>query len=173
MRARAEAKGLAADIAIADDLPERVIGDPVWLRAALENLIDNAVKFTERGRVALAVGAASAGKRHRLTFTVSDSGIGLTRHEIARLFRPFRQASASVARRYGGSGLGLAFVRRLAIELVNAEETETIVADRAARRAWLEQRDYRVVQMKVTDVEADLDSQLERLQESLSNATKP
>src|SRR5437868_1264556 len=65
------------------------------------------------------------------------------------------------------------FVHRVASELVNAEETETIVADRAARRAWLEQRDYRVVQMKVTDVEADLDSQLERLQESLSNATKP
>jgi len=114
LSARAEAKGIAADVAIAEDLPELVTGDPVRLRAALENLIDNAVKFTERGRVALTVGAASAGKRHRLTFTVSDSGIGLTRHEIARLFRPFRQANADVARRYGGSGLGLAFVQRLA-----------------------------------------------------------
>lgn len=113
--ARAEAKGLAADVSIADDLPELVIGDRVRLRAALENLIDNAVKFTERGRVALSVSAASAPRgRYRLGFTVADSGIGLSKQEIARLFRPFGQASADVARRYGGSGLGLAFVRRLA-----------------------------------------------------------
>jgi len=113
--ARADAKGLAADVSIADDLPELVIGDRVRLRAALENLIDNAVKFTERGRVALSVSAASAPRgRYKLSFTVTDSGIGLSKQEIARLFRPFSQASANVARRYGGSGLGLAFVRRLA-----------------------------------------------------------
>src|SRR5205085_2713276 len=111
LRARAEAKGLAADVAIADDLPELVTGDPVRLRAALENLIDNAVKFTERGRVALAVTVAPAARgRHKLGFTVIDSGIGLSKTEIARLFRPFNQANTSVARRFGGSGLGLAFV---------------------------------------------------------------
>ncbi len=115
LAARAEAKGLAADVTIADDLPELLIGDRVRLRAALENLIDNAVKFTERGRVALAVSAAGAPRgRHKLSFTVTDSGIGLSKREIARLFRPFSQANAAVARRYGGSGLGLAFVRRLA-----------------------------------------------------------
>lgn len=115
LAARAEAKGLAADVTIADDLPELVVGDRVRLRAALENLIDNAVKFTERGRVALAVSAVSAPRgRHRLAFTVTDSGIGLAPREIARLFRPFAQANVTVARRYGGSGLGLAFVRRLA-----------------------------------------------------------
>ena len=118
LSARAEAKGLAAGITIADDLPELVIGDRVRLRAALENLADNAVKFTERGRVALAVAASTASRgRHRLTFTVSDSGIGLSHLEIARLFKPFSQASATIARRYGGSGLGLAFVRRLAKEM--------------------------------------------------------
>jgi CheY-like chemotaxis protein len=115
LTARAQGKGLAADIAIADELPDLVLGDPVRLRAALENLADNAVKFTERGRVALAVSAAPAPRgRHKLSFTVTDSGIGLTRQEIARLFRPFSQANINVARRYGGSGLGLAFVRRLA-----------------------------------------------------------
>jgi len=115
LAARAEAKGLAADIAIADGLPDLVTGDRVRLRAALENLADNAVKFTERGRVAMSVSAARAPRgRHKLTFTLTDSGIGLTRPEIARLFRPFSQASTAVARRYGGSGLGLAFVRRLA-----------------------------------------------------------
>jgi CheY-like chemotaxis protein/nitrogen-specific signal transduction histidine kinase len=115
LAARAQAKGLAADITIADAMPDLVIGDRVRLRAALENLADNAVKFTERGRVALTVEARAAARgRHRLTFTVTDSGIGLSAKEIARLFRPFSQANASVARRYGGSGLGLAFVRRLA-----------------------------------------------------------
>jgi tRNA/rRNA methyltransferase len=62
----------------------------------------------------------------------------------------------------------VSFVHRLAIELVNPEESETIVADRAARKAWLEQRDYRVVSVTTADVEADLDAQLERLQESLA-----
>ncbi len=115
LAARAQAKGLAADVSIAGDLPELVIGDRVRLRAALENLIDNAVKFTEHGRVALSVGAARRARgRRQLSLVVSDSGIGLTKTEIARLFRPFRQANADIARRFGGSGLGLAFVRRIA-----------------------------------------------------------
>ncbi len=113
--ARAESVGLAADIAIAADLPEMVEGDAVRLRAALENLIDNAVKFTEQGRVALSVEAKTAARgRCRLTFTVADSGVGLTRAEIGRLFRPFAQANETVAQRFGGSGLGLAFVARIA-----------------------------------------------------------
>jgi CheY-like chemotaxis protein/nitrogen-specific signal transduction histidine kinase len=113
--ARAETKGLEAEIAIADDLPEAVIGDSLRLRAALENLIDNAVKFTERGRVRLDVTSEKASRgRGRLVFTVSDSGIGLNPAEIKRLFRPFAQASARIARRYGGAGLGLASVKRIA-----------------------------------------------------------
>ena len=114
LAARAEAAGLEADITIADDLPDAVLGDPVRLRAALENLIDNAVKFTERGSVGLAVEGTPARKGYRLTFTVRDSGIGLTRAEIARLFRPFAQANANIATRFGGAGLGLAFVKRVA-----------------------------------------------------------
>jgi CheY-like chemotaxis protein/nitrogen-specific signal transduction histidine kinase len=114
LAARAETKGLAAEVAIADDLPDEVIGDAVRLRAALENLADNAVKFTERGRVTMTVSAAPASrKRHIVAFGFTDSGIGLSKPEIARLFRPFAQANG-VARRYGGAGLGLVFVRRLA-----------------------------------------------------------
>jgi CheY-like chemotaxis protein len=115
LAARADAKGLKAEVAIAADLPEGVIGDAVRLRGALENLIDNAVKFTERGSVVLAVTAEPAARgRVRLHFTVSDSGIGLTAAEIRRLFRPFAQASDETARRFGGAGLGLAFVKRIA-----------------------------------------------------------
>ena len=114
LAARAEAVGLTVEVAIADDLPDTVVGDPVRLRAALENLIDNAVKFTERGSVALSVEAKAVRKRYRVTFAVRDSGIGLTRAEIARLFRPYSQANETIAQRYGGAGLGLAFVKRVA-----------------------------------------------------------
>jgi CheY-like chemotaxis protein len=114
LAARAEAKGLAANIVIAADLPELVSGDRVRLRAALENLADNAVKFTEAGQVGFSVASAPSRGRHRLTFTITDSGVGLTRAEIAKLFRPFAQANAAVARRFGGAGLGLVFVKRLA-----------------------------------------------------------
>jgi two-component system, sensor histidine kinase len=112
---RAEAKGLASATEISEDLPEAVIGDPLRLRAALENLIDNAVKFTERGSVRFAVASETAARRKvRLVFTVADSGIGLDTAEIKRLFRPFSQANERIARRYGGAGLGLAFVKRIA-----------------------------------------------------------
>jgi signal transduction histidine kinase len=112
---RAASKGLRAAITIASDLPDYLIGDPVRLRAALENLLDNAVKFTEHGAVELEVrGKRLARGRVRLDFVVRDSGIGLTRAEIKRLFRPFAQASPEIARRYGGAGLGLSIVKTLA-----------------------------------------------------------
>jgi signal transduction histidine kinase len=112
---RAEAKGLRAAITIADAVPERLIGDPVRLRAALENLLDNAVKFTDRGAVDLELHTEPAKAGHvRLHCRVRDSGIGLSRAEIRRLFRPFAQASTEIARRYGGAGLGLSIVRTLA-----------------------------------------------------------
>ena len=115
LSARAEAKGIAAEVDLSSDLPEAVIGDSLRLRAALENLIDNAVKFTGRGSVSLAATSETAGRgKVRLVFVVSDSGIGLSAAEIKRLFRPFAQANEAVARRYGGAGLGLAFVKRIA-----------------------------------------------------------
>jgi two-component system, sensor histidine kinase len=115
LSARAQTKGLSSEVTIADDLPETLVGDAVRLRAALENLIDNAVKFTEHGVVRLDLRAEGASRRRaRLIFGVIDSGIGLTPAEIKLLFRPFRQPNAAVARRFGGTGLGLALVKRLA-----------------------------------------------------------
>jgi CheY-like chemotaxis protein len=115
LAARAETKGLAHSADISATLPEAVIGDALRLRAALENLIDNAVKFTERGSVRLEVACERAARgKVRLVFTVTDSGIGLTGDEIKRLFRPFAQANEHIARRYGGAGLGLTFVKRIA-----------------------------------------------------------
>lgn len=112
---RAAAKGLASSVEVAEQLPAYAVGDPVRLRAALENLIDNAVKFTEQGSVALRVTPLRGGKgKVAIAFAVSDSGIGLTLGEIKRLFRPFSQANVSIASRFGGTGLGLSSVRQLA-----------------------------------------------------------
>jgi CheY-like chemotaxis protein len=115
LMARAQTRQLTAEINIADDVPDLVVGDRVRLRAALENLADNAVKFTEHGGVTFGVEARAAARgRHRVTFSISDTGAGLTKSEIAKLFRPFAQANKSIARRYGGTGLGLVFVKRIA-----------------------------------------------------------
>jgi two-component system, sensor histidine kinase len=118
---RAAAKGLQAQVDISEKLPGLVVGDSVRLRAALENLIDNAVKFTEHGAVALAVApwrpAKAKGRtkaRVGVAFSVSDSGIGVTMAEIKRLFRPFTQANVTIASRFGGAGLGLSSVKQLA-----------------------------------------------------------
>jgi CheY-like chemotaxis protein len=112
---RAAAKGLQSEVEISEKLPALVVGDPVRLRAALENLIDNAVKFTEAGGVALAVEPIrGASGKVGVAFSISDSGIGLTLNEIKRLFRPFSQANVSIASRFGGAGLGLSSVKALA-----------------------------------------------------------
>jgi len=112
---RAAAKGLQSNVEIAAELPVFVVGDPVRLRAALENLIDNAVKFTPQGQVALNVSAISGpGDKLTVSFAVSDSGIGLSLAEIRKLFRPFSQANVGIASRFGGAGLGLSSVKQLA-----------------------------------------------------------
>ncbi|WP_342726230.1 ATP-binding protein [Bradyrhizobium sp. B097] len=120
---RAAAKGLRASVDISAKLPAFAVGDPVRLRAALENLIDNAVKFTEQGSIELHVAPVRAAKRAAkgkadgrigVAFAISDSGIGLTLSEVKRLFRPFSQANVSIAARFGGAGLGLSSVKQLA-----------------------------------------------------------
>jgi CheY-like chemotaxis protein len=111
---RAAAKGLQSSVNISDKLPVFVIGDPVRLRAALENLIDNAVKFTEQGSVALKALPIRVAGKVGVSFAVSDSGIGLSFAEIKRLFKPFSQANVSIASRFGGAGLGLSSVKQLA-----------------------------------------------------------
>jgi CheY-like chemotaxis protein len=116
---RAAAKGLQSSVEISAKLPAFAVGDPVRLRAALENLIDNAVKFTEQGSVTLIVSPLRSPKdkikgKIGVAFAVSDSGIGLTLSEVKRLFRPFSQANVSITARFGGAGLGLSSVKQLA-----------------------------------------------------------
>jgi two-component system, sensor histidine kinase len=133
LQARAHTKGLDADVTVADDLPDLLVGDAVRLRAATENLIDNAIKFTDRGSVRLDARVEPARRgRIKLILTVTDSGIGLKPSEIRRLFRPFVQANADIARRYGGTGLGLAVVKRLAKQM-SGDLTVTSAPGRGSR----------------------------------------
>ncbi|KUZ89260.1 hybrid sensor histidine kinase/response regulator [Burkholderia ubonensis] len=104
-------KGLALRFRKQDPVPEWVRGDPVRLRQILTNLVGNAIKFTERGQVELAVSYSDHGL---VVFTIADSGIGIAPDVSAQLFRPFQQADSSTARKYGGTGLGLVISRQLA-----------------------------------------------------------
>ncbi|MBN8263125.1 MAG: response regulator [Xanthomonadales bacterium] len=114
MERPAEAKGLRLQLHIDQGVRLPVRGDPVRLRQVLSNLISNAVKFTERGGVSLAIrrlGESAA--QHQLRFEVKDTGIGIDARAQDRLFQAFSQADASTTRLYGGTGLGLAICRRI------------------------------------------------------------
>jgi len=101
--------------ALAPELPERVEGDPVRLRQVLVNLLHNAVKFTERGRIALEVSARGrVDGAVRVRFEVRDTGIGIAKEQFDSVFDAFTQVDASSTRRHGGSGLGLAIVKEIA-----------------------------------------------------------
>ena len=116
MKPRADEKGLALSVEFAGRVPETVKSDPTRLRQILMNLTGNAIKFTEHGGVRILVGMAKTApaKNPRLFFEVIDSGIGMTTGQIDTLFRAFTQADPSMARRFGGTGLGLTISRRLA-----------------------------------------------------------
>jgi PAS domain S-box-containing protein len=112
---QAAVKGLALDVRIDAGSDDALVGDPTRVRQVLFNLLGNAIKFTERGRVTLHAGTAPLGDgMTRVTIAVADTGIGLSEDQRARLFQPFAQADSSTTRRFGGTGLGLSIVRRLA-----------------------------------------------------------
>ena len=115
MRFRATEKGLGLETRIAGDVPEFVRGDAGKLSQVLLNLIGNGLKFTEQGRVALAIekGRKTADGEVTLRFEIEDTGPGISRAEQQRVFEPFYQVDQQNSRRHGGTGLGLAISRRL------------------------------------------------------------
>ena len=113
----AESRGVPVSGLAGDDVPAQVCGDPTRVRQVLLNLVGNAVKFTERGRIDVDVAVAGPG---RLCFRVRDTGIGIDEATQARLFEKFSQGDSSTTRRYGGSGLGLAISRSL-VECMGGE----------------------------------------------------
>lgn len=108
-------KGIGFFLDISPNLPEKVSGDASRLRQILNNLVGNAIKFTEAGSVVLDAMMLphAQGGQCRILFTVSDSGIGIPDDKLPRLFNPFSQAAEGFTRSYQGAGLGLAIVKRL------------------------------------------------------------
>ncbi len=111
--AEARARGLTFSRVPSIGVPTRLRGDPHRLRQVLGNLLGNAVKFTERGSVTLAVDAEPTPTGARLDFRVTDTGIGIPAERLGSIFDSFVQADGSITRRFGGTGLGLTIARRL------------------------------------------------------------
>ncbi len=133
----ARQKRLQLPVEIAADVPAAVRLDALRFRQVVVNLVGNAIKFTESGRVAITLGvAARDGDNLRLRCEVSDTGIGIERDVLGAIFEPFRQGDSSTTRRYGGSGLGLAICRRL-VDLMGGEIGVTSEPEQGAR-FWFE-----------------------------------
>ena len=115
---QAHNKGIALDFDIANDIPVAICGDPNRLRQIMANLLGNAIKFTEHGRIDALVRIASEDSQAvMLRFEVRDTGIGISREARSRIFEAFSQADDSTTRKYGGTGLGLAISKQL-VELM-------------------------------------------------------
>ncbi|HXN48615.1 MAG TPA: response regulator [Bryobacteraceae bacterium] len=113
-RLRAAEKDLELACEVASDVPEMLVGDPTRLRQVVNNLVGNALKFTERGEIVVKGGLESRdGDSLLLHFTVRDTGIGIPAEQQARIFDAFSQADGSTTRRFGGTGLGLTVSLRL------------------------------------------------------------
>ena len=119
--AQAAAKGLGLGCVVAPEVPQVVLGDPVRLRQVLMNLVANAIKFTESGRVSIeAWPGKRTGESIELWFSVQDTGVGIAREKQSVIFDAFSQADISVTRRFGGTGLGLAICSQL-VELMGGK----------------------------------------------------
>jgi PAS domain S-box-containing protein len=121
LREPAHRKGLDLVIDEDGDLPAAIVSDPVRLRQILVNLVGNAIKFTDNGAVTIRVSCQRSGPSGSgIRFEVQDSGIGIERDVLPRLFTQFSQADGSTTRRYGGTGLGLALCKRF-VELMSGQ----------------------------------------------------
>jgi signal transduction histidine kinase/CheY-like chemotaxis protein/HPt (histidine-containing phosphotransfer) domain-containing protein/HAMP domain-containing protein len=119
--AKAHQKGLEFLVDIDPRIPVRLLGDPLRLSQIMTNTITNAIKFTEKGEVRLTIRQIERmGDMVKLEFRVSDTGLGMTEAQAARLFQPFTQADMSTTRKHGGTGLGLTISRRL-VELMGGQ----------------------------------------------------
>ncbi|GGL19066.1 ATP-binding protein [Caulobacter rhizosphaerae] len=131
-RPDAQKKGLRLRVEGAANLPRWVAGDTLRLRQVLNNLLSNAIKFTGQGAVTVRLAAREAGDGLMFEAVVADTGQGLTEEQMARLFTPFDQLAANVAREHGGSGLGLVISRELA-RLMGGDLTVTSKPGKGSR----------------------------------------
>jgi len=120
LRTRAEQRGLSLVLEIDPGVPSTIWSEPAWVRQILLNLVGNAIKFTQRGRVTVTVTRENGPRRggdSRLHFTISDTGVGIPPDRLERIFEAFEQADETISAQFGGTGLGLAICRELARRL--------------------------------------------------------
>jgi two-component system, NtrC family, C4-dicarboxylate transport sensor histidine kinase DctB len=126
----AKSRGIVLALELSSEAPPWINGDPLRLRQVLNNLVGNALKFTEQGSVTISVFPSSEGGLHpRLRFEVQDTGIGMSPEQKEAIFESFRQADGSTSRRYGGSGLGTTISKKL-VELMDGRiDCESILGE--------------------------------------------
>lgn len=115
-KGKADSKGIDLILDVAPKIPGALIGDPIRLRQILINLLGNAIKFTDKGKVVLSAACemSDAGENHcKLLFSVSDTGIGIEKETLEKIFYDFSQADSSTTRLHGGTGLGLSISSKL------------------------------------------------------------
>ncbi len=163
MKLRAEEKGLSLVIQYDGSIPETIATDPIRLRQILVNLMGNAIKFTERGEVRVAMRVLDRdGDEPRLQIKVVDTGIGMTEGQIPRLFQPFTPADSSTTRRFGGTGLGLTISKRLAEMLGGELHAESVLGEGSVFTATVATGPLRKIRWLENPTEAEsLDEQAE------------
>ncbi|MGA3068388.1 MAG: response regulator [Tepidisphaeraceae bacterium] len=137
MHSRAIEKGLRFQLKFGDPLPRFIQSDPLRVRQVLMNILANAMKFTERGEIRLGVSCEVEGDAARIVFEVTDTGIGMSRQQVGRLFQPFTQADESMTRRFGGTGLGLTISKRLAELLGGGLTIESAAGVGTTCKLWI------------------------------------
>jgi len=133
VRPQSDSKGLLLCVDVDPSLPKSCLGDPVRLTQVILNLASNAIKFTQKGQIALSARRDGS----ELVFAVADSGIGISAEQMGILFRPFEQADSSTTRRFGGTGLGLTITKRL-VELMSGRlEVQSQIGVGSTFQVWL------------------------------------
>ena len=128
LRVRAHQKGIGLSVEYLGAIPKRIISSPIRLRQVLVNLVGNAIKFTNQGQVRILMQLVKSPKGEmRLRVQIVDTGVGIPSEHLGRLFKPFSQADSSVARKFGGTGLGLALSNRLAGLMGGEIKVESVV----------------------------------------------
>ena len=127
LKVRAEEKGIFLRMDFPEMLPENICTDAVRLRQVVTNLVGNAIKFTTEGGVLISVKLIDQGPESRLRLDVADTGIGMTKEQLEKVFEAFVQADSSITRRFGGTGLGLAISKKI-VEALGGELTVQSVA---------------------------------------------
>jgi signal transduction histidine kinase/CheY-like chemotaxis protein len=124
-KASAQAKSTSLSLTVDNDAAGFYIGDPTRIRQIINNLVSNAIKFTEAGEVRITVSTID----NKLSIRVSDTGIGIPPDKVGKLFEKFEQAEESTARRYGGTGLGLSICRELSLLMGGSIKVESVYGE--------------------------------------------